>query len=110
MEWLELLKMLSEQQSDAVTQQQIDALRAGLQAARLENLNMGICFLVLIAGLVVAVYFLNRACERRIKKLEAGLKLQAAKHSDVLELIGVIRSNFISNADSINSHKSDVAG
>ena len=99
MEWLELLKILSDQQTDAVTQQQIDALRDGLQAARLENLIIGICLLAFIAGIVVAVYLLNRACERRIETLQNAF----IRHRRNL-------ARTISKIDSMNLEKSDVAG
>jgi len=106
MEWFDLLKILSDQQTNEITQQQIEALRDGVQQARLENFLMALCLLAMVAGLLVAVYFLNRACERQVRRLDS--KLQQLDWD-----LGVHKGKFrelISSANSMNLEKSDVEG
>jgi len=83
MEWIELLKMLRQQQADKITQQQIDALAAELEAIHrireLQNIIVAIAFGLLV-GVIVLLDHLHR---RKIAELEA----------------------IIRRADSINSQK-----
>jgi len=77
MEWIQLLKMLSDQQTDQVTQQQIDALTGQMEAlrgamlasSRTILLAVGILFLMLLAS----DFYYRIKFDRRIKKIEADI-------------------------------------
>ena len=71
MEWLELLKFLSQQQTNEITQQQIDALQREIQSLRASQIELAV-----ILGLMVIVAFVGLFIDhyrqgQRIKKLEA---------------------------------------
>ena len=74
MEWLELLKFLSQQQTNEITQQQIDALQREIQALRASQIELAV-----ILGLMVIVAFVGLFIDhyrqgQQIKKLKLGLR------------------------------------
>jgi hypothetical protein len=71
MEWLELLNLLSDQQTNAVTQQQIEALSTDVRQIERDQALFGLVLLFLVASMIVAVVLNQWSNNRRIKKLEA---------------------------------------
>lgn len=71
MEWIELLKMLSEQQSDKVTQEQINALQEALRQAEREQAITGLVFIGLLVLLMALICINHYIHGQRFKKIEA---------------------------------------
>ena len=89
MEWIELLKMLSDQQTNAITQRQIEVLQGQIvelaKLVRFQSVALGI---ILVVILVFDFYFhlwYKTSTENRIKKLESSIsRLNSIKNKNGL--------------------------
>ena len=85
MNWIELLNLLSEQQTDATTQRQIEALRDGVEQVRTENLILSLCLVVILAAAFIGFLLLDRDRARRLAELQRrieGIKVNHGLDTD----------------------------
>ena len=74
MEWIELLKALSDQQTSEVTQQQIEVLQGQIvelaELLRFQSLALGILLIIILAFDFYFHFWYKTSMDKKIKKLE----------------------------------------
>ena len=88
MEWIELLNLLSQQQTDATTQRQIEALRAGVEQVRTENLILSLCMVVILASAFIGFLLLDRDRSRRLADLERSISVFNSMNRTKSDVVG----------------------
>lgn len=88
MNWIELLNLLSEQQTDATTQRQIEALRAGVEQVRTENLILGLVLVVILAAAFIGFLLLDRERSRRLVEIERNISVLNSMNRTKSDVVG----------------------